>query len=66
MSLPRDLEALQGRIRKLEDQIRRRPAPAGEAVQGELQRIIDLLPVMIFAKDLEGRFLLANQAVANS
>jgi PAS domain-containing protein len=66
MSLPRDLEALQGRIRKLEDQIRRRPAPAGEAVQGELQRIIDLLPVMIFAKDLEGRFGLANQAVADS
>jgi PAS domain S-box-containing protein len=66
MHPPRDVEALQGRIRELEDQLRRRPAPAGEAVQGELQRIIDLLPVMIFAKDREGRFLLANQAVADS
>jgi diguanylate cyclase (GGDEF)-like protein/PAS domain S-box-containing protein len=32
--------------------------------ESELRQIIDLVPHLIFAKDLEGRFLLANKAVA--
>ncbi len=32
--------------------------------EGQLRQIIDLVPHFIFAKDIEGRFVLANQAFA--
>ncbi len=38
----------------------------GPAVWNRLREIIDLLPNMIFVKDRDGRFLLANQAVADA
>jgi PAS domain S-box-containing protein len=34
--------------------------------EGRLRQVIDLVPHFIFAKDLDGRFLLANQAVAEA
>ena len=34
--------------------------------ESTLRQILDLVPDMIFAKDYNGRFLLANQAVAES
>jgi len=42
------------------------PTPTAEDVQRQLQQIIDLVPIMIFAKDWEGRFLLANKALADA
>ncbi len=37
-----------------------------EASQRQLRQIIDLVPHMIFAKDVDGRIILANQAAANA
>jgi PAS domain S-box-containing protein len=68
MSRKPTYEALERKIQKLEVRLRATPDDAGGDRSGwtELQTIIDLLPVMIFAKDNEGRFIFANKAVARS
>ena len=50
---------------ELEDRVRARTTQL-EFQQLFLRRVIDLNENLIFAKDLEGRFLLANQAVAEA
>jgi len=59
---------LEKKIRELEARYRQegRDAEADPNGRQALQAIVDLLPVMIFAKDREGRFLIANKAVADS
>ncbi len=47
-----------GRVERSEEAVRRSEA--------RLRQIIDLVPHMIFAKDYDGRFLLANRALADS
>jgi two-component system sensor histidine kinase/response regulator len=45
---------------------RRRAEQTLRLSQARLRQIIDLVPHMVFAKDLEGRFLLANRATAEA
>ncbi|MBT8484088.1 MAG: PAS domain-containing protein [Phycisphaerales bacterium] len=45
---------------------RNRAQEAVRRSERRLRQIIDLVPHMIFAKDIDGRFLLANQAVADA
>jgi len=45
---------------------RRRAEEELQAGQARLRQIIDLVPHLIFAKDRDGRFLLANRAVAEA
>lgn len=45
---------------------RKRANEALEANERKLRQIIDLVPHFIFAKDLDGKFILVNQAVANA
>ena len=68
MSRKPTYEQLEQKIRELEacrsqDDKNEKADPNGREA---LQAIIDLLPVIIFAKDREGRFILANKAVADS
>ena len=56
-------------LRRLNDGLERRVAERTEALslqQDFLRRVIDLNPSLIFAKDRLGRFVLANQAVADA
>ncbi|HLA44405.1 MAG TPA: PAS domain S-box protein, partial [Aggregatilineales bacterium] len=56
-----------GAIAILRDITRRKHmADALQAKEAELREIIDLVPHMIFAKDRQGRFLLANRASAEA
>ena len=45
---------------------RRRSEETLRDSEGRLRQVIDLVPHLIFAKDQEGRFILANRAVANA
>ncbi len=45
---------------------RRRSETTLRESEGRLRQVIDLVPHLIFAKDREGRFILANQAVADA
>ena len=50
---------------QLENEERKRAEEARTASEGRLRQVIDLVPHMIFAKDREGRFILANEALAH-
>ena len=56
------------RTRTLEREISRRKKMAEELRRNErmLRRILDIVPSMIFAKNAQGRFLMVNQAIADS
>jgi PAS domain S-box-containing protein len=60
--------ALDRRVDQLESEIleRRKAEDALRDSQTRIRQIIDLVPHMIFAKDQEGRFLLANRVVADA
>ncbi len=58
------LQALEGLIIDVTD--RKHALEALRASEKHLRRIIDLVPHMIFAKNREGKFLLANEAVAKA
>jgi PAS domain S-box-containing protein len=68
MSRKPTYEQLEQKIRELEARHRQDGKDFETNPDGrkELQAIIDLLPAMIFAKDREGRFILANKATADS
>src|SRR5574341_302619 len=59
--------AIERELREAESRRERKRAEE-ERQQGEklLRQIIDLVPHFIFAKDVEGRFILVNQAVADA
>ncbi len=58
-------ERLKRWIERAKAERRRSEANLRES-QGQLRQVIDLVPHFIFAKDQEGRFILANQAVADA
>jgi PAS domain S-box-containing protein len=59
-------DSLQRRIRVAEQREREMEQARNEAdrARAELRQVIDLVPDLIFARDREGRFLLANEATA--
>ncbi|MCP4022226.1 MAG: PAS domain-containing protein [Desulfobacteraceae bacterium] len=60
-------DAVKEKVQSLESEIskHRETALALEKSESFLRLIIDLIPHMIFVKDLEGRFLVVNKAVAD-
>lgn len=63
-----ELERLRARVAELERQqaALKQADEAHHAAELRLRQIIDLVPHMIFAKDQQGRFLLANRTVAEA
>ncbi len=74
-----ELLALRSRVRELEEALARRDAMVATGVQTTdeavlaaqeserfLRQILDLIPHIVFVKDEQGRFLLANQALADA
>ena len=61
-------QALDRRVDQLESQIleRRKAEDALRDSETRIRQIIDLVPHMIYAKDQEGRFLLANRVAADA
>ncbi|MFT4957616.1 MAG: PAS domain S-box-containing protein [Halobacteriales archaeon] len=59
-------DSLQQRVNMAKERERKMEAARNEADQAreELRQVIDLVPDLIFARDSEGRYLLANEATA--
>lgn len=67
-SIEEELEFLRKRVSDLEEAEKSWKELENKLAQSEasLRQIIDLVPHYIFAKDIHGRFLLANKAIAES